>query len=427
MCPVQAQSTTTPLPPEAQEAYERGYAAAEQGEWGLAIKYFSEAQKAAPESPEVLFNLAFACSNAGGRDILAIAWYRAYLAAAPDAPNAAEVRKEIINREVKVEANINELFRLAKDAAAEITYDHYKSEAYIEIATKQAETGDIAGAKDSATEIPEHRDKPWVYSKIAEVQAETGDIAGARDTAAGITDNIYKSNKSENRRAKSNAYSKIAKKQAETGDIAGARESLALAKKVAESMKDDDDKSSAYETIAAVQPFTGDIAGARDTAENIRSDYYKSEAYSNIARYQVKTGDIASARESLALAKKAAAGITDNIRKSGAYERIVKTQATIDIVSARETATARANEPTPAKVKYEASAEIKSWTGLAITYRQKQLFRDIQGFLKSLNGDKNPRDVAKNLTKAAGNMADALKELQDNEVKWSELRAKSTP
>lgn len=138
------------LPAEAQTALERGLSAAKQGEWEMAIKYFSQAQKAAPESPEVLFNLALASVRAEGRDLLAIAWFRAYLAAAPKAPNAQQVRAQILDLEIKVEGTIGKLIRFAKDTAAQIPPDDYrKSEAYTEIAKAQAGAGDIAGAKET--------------------------------------------------------------------------------------------------------------------------------------------------------------------------------------------------------------------------------------------------------------------------------------
>ena len=394
--PALAQTSGSALPPEAQKAYERGYAAAEQGEWGLAVKYFSEAQKAAWKSPEVLFNLAFACSNAGGRDILAIAWYRAYLAAAPDAPNAAEVRKEIINLEVKAEANVSELLRRAKDAAGEIPNSYGKSTAYKNIAVSQTYVGDIAGA---------HKN-----------------LALAKKVAESIEDDDYESD----------AYSTIVAVQILTGDISGARAT-------AEGMEGLYSQGTAYLFVAKAQARKGDIVGARATAENIEDGYTKSMAYGDIAELQAETGDIAGARESLALAKKAAAresltsaekaaGITDDYQKSEASRHIANARAKVDKAAGDRKSTAQAKETTPAKEKYEASAEIKSWTGLvAWSYRSEPALTDLQGFLKSLKeGDMDIDYVLRDLTEAYKSMAHALKELQDNEVKWQELRARST-
>ncbi len=100
--PVSAQSTEVALSPEAEQAMQRGLAAAEQQEWRIAIKHFGEALEGAPYAPEVLFNLALAHDRLGGRELLAIAWFRAFLAAAPEAANAGQVRERIIGLEVKV-------------------------------------------------------------------------------------------------------------------------------------------------------------------------------------------------------------------------------------------------------------------------------------------------------------------------------------
>ena len=98
---VLAQSQGSDFPPKAQKAMTRGMAAAEQQEWDLAIKYFSEARKAAPTWPSAQFNLALAYDSAGGRELNAIAWYRAYLASAPNAANAQQVRAQIVKLEAE--------------------------------------------------------------------------------------------------------------------------------------------------------------------------------------------------------------------------------------------------------------------------------------------------------------------------------------
>ena len=117
---VYAQSSGSALSPEALQAMDRGKAAAEQKEWDLAIKYFSEAQRAAPTSPYSLFNLAWAYYNADGRELIAIAWYRAYLAGTPNAANAQQVRERAVQLEVKAEANIGKLIRRAREASSSI-------------------------------------------------------------------------------------------------------------------------------------------------------------------------------------------------------------------------------------------------------------------------------------------------------------------
>lgn len=67
--------TTPSLPPEAQMAFERGLAAVQQQDWGLAIRYFSQAHRSAQESPAILFNLGLAHGKAGN-EVAAMAWHR---------------------------------------------------------------------------------------------------------------------------------------------------------------------------------------------------------------------------------------------------------------------------------------------------------------------------------------------------------------
>ncbi len=343
--PVLAQTSGSTLPPKAQAAYERGTAAAEQGEWALAVKYFNEAQKAAPESPEVLFNLAFACSNAGGRDILAIAWFRAYLAAAPDAPDAPEVRKEIVNLEVKVEAAMQKLIRGGKEMAAGIVDDddddfNWKSYAYRDIAIAQVTMHDMAGAKETVALIPGPDDgrESNVYSVMALRLADAGDFAGAKEAAKqvkaafGFMPAIY---------WRGNAYKYIAAAQAKEGDIAGAKETATLIG--TEDLFDDYWKSVAFLDVASAQAKSGNRAGAKESIEVAKragaritdADAYRFQAYEHIAQTQLDVGDAAGARESLAVAKEAAARIEWS--KHTQYIRLAELQARAgDTVAAQE-------------------------------------------------------------------------------------------
>jgi len=88
-------SDPAPLPLEAQAAMRKGILAAKEQEWLIAIQSFEDARRTAPEAPEVLYNLGLAESKISGRELRAIAWFGAYLTAAPDAPNSAAVNEFI--------------------------------------------------------------------------------------------------------------------------------------------------------------------------------------------------------------------------------------------------------------------------------------------------------------------------------------------
>ena len=300
--PVMARTYGSTLTPGVEVDYERGIAAAEQGEWGLAVAYFNKAQWKALGSPGVLFNLALACSNAGGRDVLAIAWFKAYLAVAPNAANAEQVRKEVLKLEIRVEATVRKLFGKANDTAAMVVNDSDRAKAYGEIVYARIQVGDIAGAREAASLIPDifpnHR-RFSAYSQVARAQAEAGFFNGALDTATLLEDGY-----------KQNAYSNIADAQIKAGGIAGAIKTAALMESSTY------ERASIYRSIALVQVEAGDIAGARKTASLITYDEY---AFRAIVKAQVKAGDIVGALETSAL-------IEDVGEKDESYKHIATAQ-----------------------------------------------------------------------------------------------------
>src|SRR5262245_48478893 len=74
------------LPPEAQEAFDKGVIAAKQKDYQVAIRFFQEARTLAPDAREIFFNLGLAESKIPGHELRAICWFGAYLAANPNVP-----------------------------------------------------------------------------------------------------------------------------------------------------------------------------------------------------------------------------------------------------------------------------------------------------------------------------------------------------
>ena len=112
--PALAQST---LIPEAKAALQEGIAAAKFQNWDAAQKYFDDALAAAPGAPEVLFNLGLLNDRKGGAELVASAWYRAYLAAVPDAQNRSQVEARLIDLHASAEATAAKYMATAKEAA----------------------------------------------------------------------------------------------------------------------------------------------------------------------------------------------------------------------------------------------------------------------------------------------------------------------
>lgn len=178
---VHAADTNTPLPPEARQAFDKGMVAAEQKEWQTAIRYFLKAQEVEPYAPEILFNLGLAESKVPGRELRAIVWFRAFLAKAPNAPNADAVRKEIASLEIRAEAIVDKLIAQAKQLVAQEDVS-YRNAHYGDLAIALARAGDISGAKQTAAKDA----AKWGLSKIAAIQYHAGDAAGAWNTIAEI-------------------------------------------------------------------------------------------------------------------------------------------------------------------------------------------------------------------------------------------------
>jgi len=86
-------SAAAPLAVEAQEAINKGIIAAKNQDYLLSIQYFQAARKIAPDAPEIYYDLGLAESKLPGRQLRAVAWFGAYLAANPTAANAAAMTK----------------------------------------------------------------------------------------------------------------------------------------------------------------------------------------------------------------------------------------------------------------------------------------------------------------------------------------------
>ena len=107
--------------PDPEKAYQRGLVAADLQTWDLAIANFAEAQKASPGDMRYLYALGMAHARAG-HDLAGAAWLRVYLAAAPKAERADDVRAEIARLEQSHLANEKKIFASAAAAARQIPW-----------------------------------------------------------------------------------------------------------------------------------------------------------------------------------------------------------------------------------------------------------------------------------------------------------------
>lgn len=104
------------LAPETQKVLDKGLAAADQGEWDMAIRYFTQVREADPFYFPAYFNLALA-NQKKGKELSAIAWFNAYLYHMPQSKERAAIEKELTALEVAAEAKMIKIFDQALDLA----------------------------------------------------------------------------------------------------------------------------------------------------------------------------------------------------------------------------------------------------------------------------------------------------------------------
>jgi tetratricopeptide (TPR) repeat protein len=338
-------SVPAPLPPAAQEAFDKGIMAAKEGGYIVAIRYLQDARKIAPQAPQIFRSLGAVEAKIPGREMRAMAWYGAYLAATPNAPDAAEVKKEFARLEVKSEINTSSLIKQAQDSAGQIPggYDHDNS--LVSVVALWAKVGDITAALKTADSIPA---EGWVHKGyaqkfIAEAQAQAGDIGRALKTA-----DLIRSDETQ-----VSAQIAIARVQLTSGDLAGAKKTLASAQESSVlSKRDEFSKSHEQQAIAYAQVEAGDIDGAKNTltsaqkqADLFTDQSLKSGAQLAIAKAQLNAGDIAEAEKTLASAIKTAYLIQQYMAKTGGWLAITTAQLAFaeaqirsgDIAGARKT------------------------------------------------------------------------------------------
>jgi len=107
------------ISPAAEQDFERGQVAAEQGAWDTALRYFKRAQQLAPRAPQFLYVLGVAHQKRK-HSILSMVFYKAYLEAVPKASNRKQVEKQILKEEIYLESLVDELFRNAWEASKKI-------------------------------------------------------------------------------------------------------------------------------------------------------------------------------------------------------------------------------------------------------------------------------------------------------------------
>lgn len=328
------------LSAEAEQAFQRGVVAAQQGQWTVALRYFDEARKTAPHQPQILFNLGLGESKLPSRELRAAVWLRAYLATSPRATNEKAVRELIEALDVRLEGALEKILRQTRDLALQLPAGFDRDQALRQVGQTQVAMGDFAAAKETVARMAS--DDTSGPGRVAEALAEAGDVAGAKRIVAAIKESFHIH--------RSSAYANIAVTQARAGDVAGAEATLAEARNedyrigglfgVAQVLFQTGRKAEAaawvmrakdaiaalpasprasyYPRLGQMQAAIDDIAGALQTASLIPPQQSGdvlaavSDAYRRRFDERLKAGDLAEAR-------RLATAITTPAIRSGAY------------------------------------------------------------------------------------------------------------
>ena len=414
---------TTARPPEAQEALDRGVIAAQAQDYVLATRYFQDARRTAPDDPMIFLDLGLAEAKIPGRELRAIAWFGAYLAAKPDASNAPVVKEQIDRLDVANHGNLSRLVKTVQQVSSQFSepvrsivlvnaaynwanlgdFDaalktsgliqnaSLKADAQDGIIKLQAMTGDVEGARKSAGLIQVNE------LGIVGVQVRTGDFAGARETADLMKDP----------EPKSAALAYIAGMQANAGDIAGARSTLAAAQETANLIPDAVGKSNARAYIAGAQAATGDIAGARSTMADVLKTVGMVQNAAEMGSLQVTDAFAQAFAGDVVGAQKSAELIQDAAHKSSALAAIARVQA-----AARST-----EQPTIQAGVADWLSHLDDSNKSSDCALKTNLFLDLAGYQQSLPPSSNPNimvqsliDEAKMLIKAQKVIGEMLKQ-----------------
>ena len=438
-----------PLPAAAQAAINNGINAAKESDYRTAIRHFEEARKIAPNAPTVLYDMGLAESNIPGRELRAIAWLGAYLAANPAVSNKAAVQGQIGKLKAEQQKSLLRVLKSAEVAARSLGVGVYlssvagaeaaagdfasafetarateyapsQSDAYGSIAVAQARAGDISGAKSTVRLIQDEQEKHLAQTEIVGLQITAGDIAGALDTWRSMA-NLSKLGGIES--VTQSAASYIAEAQAKSGDRAGARATIAIAIKNAANITETQARDFFLSDIVAAQALCGDFADAKKTGDSIQDVSFKAGALETVAEIQAKAGEVSEALEfSRTIIETDKYGF---LYRDRAISRIAVVQSRRgDTAGAKKTALSIRSESERASVMEEIAkgSEQKSdlpsvaeWMGcLEDTALRNEcalklpVFLDLPAHLKSL-----PADDLENLARALLDTADRMSRAQN--------------
>lgn len=160
------------LPAEAVALMRAGDALARQGQWQPALAQYDQAHKAAPRSHLPLYGLATALDRQGGRDLAAIAYYRAYLVALPlgQSEEIGLVLGRIDELDKRAADRVAEMAERGRRMADEIPPDIWQDASVNRDQVLRSLTDAAAKARANAPPRDTHRDRRGQPSAMATLE-----------------------------------------------------------------------------------------------------------------------------------------------------------------------------------------------------------------------------------------------------------------
>lgn len=411
------------LSPRVNEAMSSGYAAANQGDYLAAIAHFQQAHDLAPDAGEIFYNLALAEAMLPGRELRAVVWFGAFVAADPKTPKAPAIEEKV--RELKARGatrflkmtqemveqipsqNLKDIylseivelwarageFPLALQTIETIhaTYERNKGLAYL--AGAQARRGDFGAGLASLAGIADAAARSSGQRFIADARLDAGDIAGAIKTVEGIPDPYEKCMGMRN----------IAEAQREAGNPAIALRTLAAALPLTQQLPEPPLRSVVQQYLAVSQATAGDPGSALQTADRITAPFSISLAKQLIAEIQARRGDLVGARQTLAAAFAAADQVKDTGSRAIIMQAHAESKARIDAGKANDPAEQPRRAPPP-------SVKPREWVTLNASILDAPVFVDLAKFLKTLPAN-DPAKILGPLSATAKKVIEAHEEV----------------
>ena len=290
------------LPSDVQQIVDEGILATRREDWAQAADRFEAVRKLAPAAPSVLLNLGLAESKIPGRELISIAWLRAYLCSMSNPPKSKTVLTQIADLEHRSKNLTNKLLQTAMDLTAQFPPEFDSqglhntasgASVHMPLMTYSSFKGSYFQGRWSGGQWNRRMiwNKNLAIFAIANIQTGLGDTDASRKIFERIRQD-------EQGPYKDRFLQYVALAEARKGDIS---EAIRTASRIS----DDVVLAEAYRWIVDKQISIGDIKAALQTASLIpesQGAYQRAEAYQSISNRALGQGDLESASQAASMA-----------------------------------------------------------------------------------------------------------------------------